>query len=177
MPRYKKEINRLIEPLDVQKMLERCKNEEQKVLIILLYLTGARPIEIISLRKKDFLFLGNELHIRLATAKGGIERTLPFALETPFLDILLSYLNGISDPERSVFSFRTTTRIKQIVNEVSLGELCPYNFRHSRLSKLAMMGATFHELMYWKGAKDTRSVSDYLYRNPAVLSRWKDKIF
>jgi len=178
MPIYKKEINRLIELDEVKQMLNKCKIVSHQVVIAILYLTGARPIEIVNLEKNNIKIVGEDLHMDLITVKKGLDRILPFSIEeTPFIkDLVIPYVERLSDPEDRLFKFRTVTRIKQIVYYASDNILCPYNFRHNRLSRLGLAGASAHELMYWKGAKDLKSVSAYLYRNPSVLNRLKNQI-
>lgn len=196
MPKYKKEINRLVELDEVKQMMNNSRTRTHQVVIAILYLTGARPIEIIDLERKDFLFHEdfpviadklidnpftideNDMLIDIRTAKKGLPRILPFDQRTtPFIkEIIIPCLDEIKNTDDRLFRFRTETRIKQIVYDASNNQLCPYNFRHNRLSRLGMLGASLQELMYWKGAKDPKSVMPYLYRNPSVLNRFKDKI-
>src|SRR3990170_1846805 len=152
MPLYKKEINRLVEPSEIGEMVDRTYNIEHKVCLALLYLTGARPSELTELKKEDFLLIGNDLQVTLKTKKGGATRILPFSIETPFLKgIILPFIERLADGQ-SIFHFKSSERVKQIVYGASQGKLCPYNFRHNRLSRLGMMGASPHDLMYFKGA-------------------------
>jgi len=48
--------------------------------------------------------------------------------------------------------------------------LCPYNFRHSRLTQLAEQGAGIETLMYFKGSKDVKSISTYLHAKDIKFS-------
>lgn len=41
--------------------------------------------------------------------------------------------------------------------------ICPYNFRHSRLTQLSEQGAGLETIMYFKGSKDIKSISPYLH--------------
>lgn len=178
MPRYKKVIDRLIELDEVQLMLNRAKTLEHKVLVALLYLTGARPAEILELKARDFQVVLTDLQIRLLTKKGGYSRLLPLNIElTPYVkDLIIPWVESMKDPDSRVFTFHTTTRIQQIIYETSEGALCPYNFRHNRLTKMAMSGANMYELMAWKGAKDSNSVKQYLFQSPNALQGLKDKV-
>ena len=42
-------------------------------------------------------------------------------------------------------------------------EICPYNFRHSRLTQLSEQGAGIETLMYFKGSRDIKSIATYLH--------------
>lgn len=178
MPKYEKEMNRLIELEEVETMIKKTKIPSYKILIALLYITGARPSELVNLKKKDFSFEDQDMRIVLKTKKKGYERMLPFDINTTPLikELIIPFLKKIEDPEKRIFSFRTPTRIRQIVYELSNNKLCPYNFRKNRLSRLGMDGASPHELMYFKGAKDFKSITPYLYKNPVVLDKLKKRI-
>ena len=179
MPRYKKDMDILINQHDVLKMFERAACGEHIICISLLYITGARPSEIIELKKRDFEIRENDLLITLITKKlrKPMKRIIPFDIkETPFVEkIIIPYILSLEDDDELLFSFHTTRRIEQIIEDTSEGRFCPYNFRKNRLSRLGMSGASAHELMYFKGAIGLRSISPYLYRNPAVLDRLKDR--
>jgi len=92
------------------------------------------------------------------------ERVLQFSQKTPFIDIVLKYWQDASEGEKLLKI--KDSRLRQIIYELSDNRFCPYNFRHSRLTKLARAGATIDELMYWKGSADERSVSEYLKAKP-----------
>lgn len=173
MPKYKREKNQLIEPSEAEAMINKTYNKEHKVCIALLYLTGARPSELVELKKEDFLIVGDDLQITLVTKKGGLKRIIPLSMETPYItSIIVPYVLSLKDGQ-FLFRFKSTERMEQIVVKASDGKFCPYNFRHNRLSRLGMMGASLHDLMYFKGARDVDSVEPYLYRNPSLLQKYK----
>jgi integrase len=178
MPKYKKETNRLVELEEAQQIVGNCHLPSHKVCVALLYISGARPAELVELKKKSFRVVGSDVHITMPTKKKGYERVLPFDIEeTSFLkDLILPYIEALPSPDSWILPFRTPTRIKQIIYMASKGQLCPYNFRHNRLSQLGLIGASLQELMNFKGARDPDSVMPYLYRNPAALEGIKRKI-
>jgi integrase len=51
------------------KMIQKAKSQEHKVLI-LLYLTGARPAELLELKKRNFMIVGSDLRMILPTRNG-----------------------------------------------------------------------------------------------------------
>jgi integrase len=159
-------------------MIKKTKRPGQKVAIALEYITGARPAELIELRKRHFRIIGSDLQIIVPTKKGGFERVLPFDIEnTPYVkELIIPYTQSLPEPDSFILPFRTTTRLKQLTYEASDNKLCPYNFRHNRLSQLGLIGASLQELMNFKGARDAKSVIPYLYRNPAALDGLKRRI-
>jgi integrase len=177
MPKYKKEYDRKIEPEEVQAMINKAKHPSHRFLIAVLYLTGARSSEIVELKRRDFEIVGNDLRIALRTKKGGRPRVLPFDLDSPFVrELILPYLEQLPEAESWALPFRTTPRVRQIIYETSGNTLCPYAFRHSRLTRLAEDHATVPQLMMWKGSKDMSSVADYLFLDPSHLNEFKRKI-
>ena len=177
LPAYKKEFDRKIELQEVEAMINRAKQPSHKFLIALLYLTGARPAEIIELKRRDFEIVANDLRVSLRTKKGGRPRVLPFDLDSPFVrELILPYLEQLPEAESLALPFRTTPHVRQIVYETSGNTLCPYAFRHSRLTRLAEDHATVPQLMMWKGSKNMSSVADYLFLDPSHLNEFKRKI-
>jgi len=58
---------------------------------------------------------------------------------------------------------KTGYNIVQRAGKVIGTEICPYNFRHSRLTQLAEQGAGIETLMYFKGSRDIKSIEPYLH--------------
>ena len=175
MPRYQKDITHIVSKEEAEMMIERASNLRDKFLVAIFYLTGARINELTKLRRENitqFEYYGEEyIRIKLITEKRRksgerfmiIERTLEIPKTAPFMDIVLSYIEQIKEGPLIKITDR---RIRQIFDKLSDRTICPNMFRHSRLVKLARAGATIDELMYWKGASDTRSVSEYLRAKP-----------
>ena len=175
MPKYKKNIKRIIQLDDANAMIAKAKHEEQRVLVALEYHTGARPSELLELRRRDFTIVGPDLRIVLQTKKGGDPRLISYDIQaTPFVpDIVLPWIQKLESADSPIFSFTTTTRIKQIIYELSEEKFCPYNFRHSKLTRMAMQGATAWELKAFKGAKTLRSVEPYVNLSPNTLEKFR----
>lgn len=182
MPRYKVDINRIIQIEDAQAMMEKTRSDpvpatrkRDQFLIAILYFSGARPGEILMLKKEDLIIESGKLVIKLHTEKLGKtgkfiirDRLLTMSPDMPFYDVIVSYWET-SHPGRLIDL--TERRIQQIVTKLSDGKFCPYNFRHSRMTKLARQGASIDQLMYWKGAAKADSVSNYLRGKKVEFSR------
>jgi len=178
MANYKVDINSIVELEDAQQMINKAESIRDKFLIAILYITGARPIELTMLTSEHIQEEESNLIIKLFTAKLGRskgftpdERELEIKPSTPFFKILNEYYQLYKKwPEQPMLSI-SVRRMEQIIGELSDHKFCPYNFRHSRMTKLSRAGASIDQLMYWKGAKDTRSVSPYLRSKRVVFDR------
>jgi len=69
------------------------------------------------------------------------------------------------DPAVQIFDFcrKTGYNIVERAGKIIGTELCPYNFRHSRLTLLSEAGAGIETLMYFKGSRDIKSIANYLH--------------
>jgi len=72
---------------------------------------------------------------------------------------------GETKLDQQIFDFtrRTGYNIVSRASKVIGVQICPYNFRHSRLTQLAEQGAGIETLMYFKGSKDIKSIQPYLH--------------
>lgn len=177
MATYKKDINQIITLTDTATAIDRSHNPRDKFLLAILYLTGARPVELAKhLKRSDFDDDPESTHLRvriytakLQRAKGFIEphRTLDLPKSAPFVaNIIIPYLHANDDDPEGYLIGVTPDRIRAIVYRATKNQFCPYHFRHSRIYKLAQAGATNDQLQNWKGARDIRSISAYLAGKP-----------
>ena len=69
------------------------------------------------------------------------------------------------DPHTQIFDFcrKTGYNIVRRAGNIIGINICPYNFRHSRLTQLSEQGAGIETLMYFKGSRDIKSISNYLH--------------
>lgn len=167
VPVYKKDINFIVTSEISRAMIDKATNLRDKFLVAIMDFSGARPDELTKLEKKDVVLREDGcLEIKFHTDKLGKqnkfiirERTLTMRPEMNFFDIIKTYW---ATSNANFLLSMTTRRMEQLIEQLSDGRLCPYNFRHSRLTKLARSGATLDQLMYWKGATDVKSVSPYI---------------
>lgn len=177
MPSYKVEINRSpFTQAEISELLTRADSSHKadiyKCLISLLYLTGARPVELAKLKASDFIQHDNPevIGIRLSTAKlkkGKYyprTRTLFINKKSAFMENVLPYVQSLP-LETPLFPFGVI-RMRQIIYAVSDKTICPYVFRHMRLTALAESGAGVNELMSWKGSQSIASVAPYIASKP-----------
>jgi integrase len=147
--------------------------------MILLWLTGARPSELKDLTKEDFEIKETFIAIKMPIKKRRKEkftvkdrvpefdRPLPPDKDT-LIEYVAWYIEHQAQPGR-LFDVGVRS-MEYIVLKASQKALkrnvCPYNFRHGRMTTAGRKGATIDELMQIKGATDVRSVAPYLHARP-----------
>jgi site-specific recombinase XerD len=186
MPRYNFDVKDfLLFEEDVRKMYDMANNNEA-VLISILWLTGARPGEIAILNVPDVTYTPDLLKIRLKTLKKGkggdfavTERTLEF--ERPkgmdvniYIETIINHVAKLPNNEGSrVLPYTTRWAEKHItkLGTEALGkQLTPYHFRHSVMTWLAKKRWTLDQLKYFKGANSLRSIEPYIQAVPQVIN-------
>jgi len=182
MPRYKVCIDHIIDDKEVLQMLDVLTSIRDRALISFLWLTGARPSEVIEVKKEDIIVEPFKVQFKIPTKKLDkskgfkikhriLEYNRPRMPPNPFIEAIVIHHRTIND---GAIVFNMTTRnIEYIVNKAStkaLGyALAPYNFRHSRMTKLARLGYDAIDLKYFKGSKSIKSVEPYLHGKPFLV--------
>jgi len=193
-----------IEPVTEEELnsaLENVKGRykhEGRALLIMLYYTGARPVEVLQIRAKDVTKAGSYVLIRVVGAKGGLTRTIRLQYRRPLVKELYKYSNRVYPDMYLFFNFKgsykrtvttrkgtkertdTTAKIyyhfKKWFEGVREGSLNPYFLRHNRFSKLMMKGATAEEIRVLKGAKSINSVMPYIHLSSDTSKKLAKKI-
>jgi len=174
MPKYSQSnIRFIIRPGEFKALYQKAYPLENKIWVLLLWLTGGRPEEVIRLKKQDILLEEDKVKIRLETLKKPkneefrvTKRNLCTAGENlrPYLESLQKHINRLQRENLFSFSKRTGYNIISRLGMSVLGfPLCPYNFRHSRLTLLAEKGATNDELKRFKGSSTDKSIKPYIH--------------
>lgn len=177
MPKYSRSnIRYIIGKDEINALLNKARNTTEKSWLLCLWLTAARPAELLEMKKKDIKIEDNKTSFRIKTKKLGFHRkeyivekrtlVLKIRKEHRYIKILNAHLNKFKNPDKTIFKFtrRTGLNIIYRLSEDVLGEtLCQYNFRHSRMTLLAEKGATKDELKRFKGSRSDRSVASYIH--------------
>jgi integrase/recombinase XerD len=167
MPRYSFQRKDIIRPSEFLSILNQTDSLELKVLLILLYRTGARITELLKLKVEDFVVLEDRIRISIPTEKkksqSPIEqrRTIEISRNFDYINYLIEYLTFLKEPGTKLFSRSRVNywyKIKKLKPDLS-----PHIFRHSRLTLLAEAGASEQELKYFAGWTDTRPSSNYIH--------------
>jgi len=160
---------------DLKEMLTNCKDAEERVCLILLYYTGARPQEILELRVKDVWQDGNKIAVSIPTLKKGIGRTIFIPLNNVTQE-LISFVKERPKDLKLILKWRFSHNIRDFVYRISEKKLTPYFFRHNRISQLANAGVDPYTLKRFKGAKSVLSVEPYLQLAGTGMKRIANKI-
>jgi integrase len=177
VPEYSKaEIEHIIRADEFERIYRNANSRRDRAWLVVLYLTGCRPSEALSLTKKQITIDGTHITFRIETKKLAerknrrfmvVKRTLTLNLphHTHYIRTLESYLNRFSEDDKLFpFTDKTGYNIVSKVSKKAIGKnLCPYNFRHSRMTVMAEAGKTDEEIMRYKGARSIRSVRPYVH--------------
>lgn len=202
MPRYTNKNmllftrqNRIRLVYNIDRFLRNTSKVEDKVYLLLLFLTGARPSElysnhprhgIIGIRKLDFEVRsssprgGKMLFISIPTLKRRSEeiytREIPLPLRggsiARYARLLLHLVNTQyleSEYVVGVPRFEYPSKVWYYVLKWTDGEYPPYYFRHNRLTQVWLASKDLNLVMYWKGAADVRSAQAYMHVTGDVL--------
>lgn len=159
-----------------------------KAFLIMLYYTGARPIELLQLKPKQFEKKGTYLTIQIPTAKRGVPRIISIPFARKYVTELYRYVQGVYE-EVYIFydliskrSREFKTKKQEIRDYVVITDrvyyyikkwinVNPYFLRHSRMSALSQNGADLIELQHFKGSKRTDSVLPYLHMSSKISEK------
>lgn len=180
---------------NIEKTTKSKRQEEAKALLIILYYTGCRPAEALSMKSKQINKEKHYLKIILQTLKGGRARTIYLSLKKfPLLDILYQwhlkkyseeylfysfmgqskrknrYFNKkkeeIVEKEYIELSARLRYYFKKWFDDVIPDGINPYYLRHNKFSKLSEdPQVTDRDLMQLKGARNYDSISYYVHQS------------
>jgi len=172
-----------------------------KIMLYILYLTGARPVEVLNLKGSDVTKKGGYIIIQVPAAKNGLTRPIYLKLKNPFVKEIYDFAKGFFPQMFLFWGIRgtyTRTRInkKGVVKtyietsrrfryhcgkwfkdilEVNTS-VTPYHLRHNRFSRLSENGATAEDLRLLKGAKTYASVTPYIHLSSERSKKMSGKI-
>lgn len=183
MPKYSWNISDILYEEDVRKIYESATTREQRVLVSLLWITAARPKEILNLKREDFLISEDIVEVRVETLKLKDTEKFQDKYRTPKFErnpasnmniYLETIVDWVLDAAPGGFILPRTTRWAELqinkLGEKAIGKkICPYHFRHSVLSWLAKEGYSVPALMHFKGARSIKSVEPYLHAVPYLV--------
>ena len=183
MPRYECDIDYIIDEDRFAKLFNHTTRNTDRTWITILWFTAARPAEVLELTSKDITIETEKIIFRISTKKLGAKGKFMVRTRTLILNIPCDhrYVKAIRrhlyhfqhKPELKIFTFsqKTGSNIIQRLGYDALGvQLCPYNFRHSRMTLLAEKGATEDELKRFKGSRSTQSVRPYVHARKVEYS-------
>jgi integrase len=184
MPEYKFKRKDLTSLEEVRSMIARARWDWLKALIAFLYLYGCRISEALKLQRRNVWIEDEYLVAQIGvlkrrSGKGPYENVphlIHVSTDAPFVkDVIIPYLERIRDPDAKLFP-RTRqlvwTRLKELNPLVS-----PHVFRHDRLMKLALAGASEAQLMDWAGWTDPRPAGNYIRSTGRLAQELAEKVY
>lgn len=174
--RYHWSVSNLIYEEDVAAMFKLAAGNYERVLLSLLWLTGARPSELLELAREDIAYDASSLTLRLKTLKLGenkknhpTHRVLKFKRPSGldsniYMETIINHIK-VMQPEGQVLPYGRRW-IALVVHRLAIRatnhEISPYHFRHSVLTHMAAAHATIDELKHFKGAATIDSIMVYM---------------
>lgn len=171
---------------------------EGRSLLISLYYTGARPVEILQLKGKSIIKDKNYIIVKIPGSKGGLPRSIHLRYKLKHVKELYQYSRGIFENMFLFYNFRNKYEriaktkkgivkrieitgklryfIKKWFNGVIEDSITPYYLRHNRFSKLALKGIDDRTLRLIKGSKTAESINYYIHMSADISKKAAKKI-
>lgn len=167
-------------------MLSKVKHkarQQARAVVILMYYSGRRPVEILELTGEAIKKEGKHIVITFPTKKGGKYSVMYYPLNAHFTEVW-EYAKSLYPNQFFGWCFRGkcnnrvtyklkdgTVRVKNYKRTNTTLRyffkkwfgITPYFFRHNRFSEMAAKGATFQEIKHAKGAANLKSVEPYIH--------------
>lgn len=192
-------IIKTIDEETIKKAINNTKGNYRKAIrsiIILLYYTGARPVEALEVKSKHITTEGNYITIKLEGRKGGLPRTV-YLKKNPLTKELLEHAKS-THPEALLYyqlknNYQRTTKTKrnetktrtETTNKLyyhikksfkEIINISPYYLRHNRFSKLSEEGVSLEQIQQLKGSRTTESIRPYLHMSTEKAKKTAKKI-
>ena len=161
MPRYyiPKNDFKVVELEEIKPYINQASTTELKVLIALIWLTGARIGDIIRLKKVHFVIRNEfkDIQIIIKASKFGGIGIPTFGFNDPFIsDLIIPYLESILTDIPFTHGKRRYQQLLQELNKKIHGDdktkwVTFHYFRHSRLSWLGQHEAMPEDFKSWTG--------------------------
>jgi integrase len=184
MPKYKFKRQEISTQSEIGFMIQNETREWLKALIAFLYLFGCRITEALNLKKRQVWVEEGYIVAQIGVLKRRNDTKGPYenmphlihvTVNAPFArTVLIPYLTSVTENEARLWPHcrqLVWLRLKGLN-----GLICPHVFRHDRLMKLALRGATEAELMDWAGWTDTRPAGSYIRATGRLAVKMADKI-
>ena len=182
------DIDIISKALDNVKGVRGLHIDEHRSFLITSYYTGARPVEILSLRQGDVWKEENYILFKIPAAKNGKTRILRINYKRrhikecylycwhQFPGVLLypnmigSTIKYVTLPNGVKKKYIEKTRriryyMKHWFDTLIDDGIPPYYLRHNRFSKTSLKGGSTEDIMIMKGAKDIKSAQYYIHMN------------
>lgn len=177
MPRYKIQRKDIVSLEETRMLMNLMPSSKDKTMVAMFYLFGCRPIELCLLKKRDFQvnIEENKLWVNMPNKKKRRDkyeliessRWVWAFLDDPLTEAIRAYMEN-KDMDEILWHYgnnqKSTNAILNRKIKSFNSNVCPYLFRHSRLTRLAENGATSSELTLWAGWEDDRPTKNYVHK-------------
>lgn len=179
LPEYKYERSKHLTKEEVKDMVEKSRFNYMQALISFLYLFGCRINEALKLNRGDIHINDDYVYAYIPISKRKNKQIPPkrhvikISRNSSFMHYFLKYIEDKETKEK-IFDFTRQLawlRIKEVNPDCS-----PQLFRHSRLTRLAKMGASSEEIKDFAGWRDIRPCSSYNPGKEKPAYKLADKI-
>ncbi|MCM8786852.1 MAG: site-specific integrase [Candidatus Omnitrophica bacterium] len=178
MPKIKTIREDIISEKELRETINRARSNEIKVLIAILYLTGARISEVKSIRAKDIEIDEDCWYIEMITLKQRkkewqipIKRRLKLVREVLFEKIILPYLKAMGFKENE-FIFSKTRQYYYKEIKFANPNMYPHLFRHT-LATVLSERVDPYSLKEWFGWKKLETSLRYVSPKNAIENVYK----
>ncbi len=180
-PRKEKRLPKILSEQEILKMIQVCDNFKHKLIICILYSSGIRVSELLSLRKEDFLFDKNLIFVR--GGKGKKDRTT--VLSEQLKNMLVLYLKTykpkyfiIESPNRTKYSASSVNKVlKAIAKKAGIERsISAHMFRHSFATHLLEQGLDLRYIQQLLGHGSSKTTELYTYVSNKSLAKIKSPL-
>jgi integrase len=184
MPEYKFKRQEISTETEIREIIQNARWVWLKGLTAFLYLFGCRITEALNLKRYDVWVEDQQIVAQIGVLKRRKEKKGPYenlphlihvSVRSPFTtDVLIPYIDSVTERTQKLFPISRQLvwlRLKELNPQIS-----PHVFRHDRLMKLALRGATESELMDWAGWTDSRPAGNYVRATGRLAAKLADKV-
>ncbi|WP_196890107.1 site-specific tyrosine recombinase/integron integrase [Aureivirga sp. CE67] len=180
-PRKSRSLPEVLSETEIIKLLKGIQNLKHKAIVSLLYSTGMRLGELLSLRIKDVDFEKNRIHIK--NAKGKKDRYVPLSKRVKI--VIKIYLDNYF-PEQYVFEgvkggVYSSTSVQKLVKRYAKNagiekNVTPHKLRHSFATHLLEKGVAIRYIQHILGHESSKTTEIYTHITTVGLEKIKNPI-
>lgn len=166
----RKELAKYLDKDYINSKIPLIDNNQERMLIIFLWMTGTRISEAIEVRKKDIDFNNKTIRITWLKNRKYSERNIPVATR---LSDMLRFYTGALNLEDKLFPFSRQNAWNITKKWFNVN---PHTFRHSFAVNYLRQGGRIESLYRLLGHKNVKTTFEYLNIVPTDLGKDLDKI-
>ncbi len=178
-PKVSQKIPSYLNKAQIENIFNVCKDIEEEIIIKMLYYTGMRAGELLSLSKRDIVEIDGSLYIKVK-GKGGTYRNIPVVEQLRI--VLIQYfkyheLKYKNTDKLFPFTYNTLyNQLKRIAQRVGLEEITPHWLRHSCATELLSQGVDIRVIAEICGHKSLNTTMRYAKVKPQLAKEALEKL-